>query len=274
MAAGSGAVILAGALLIGLPPEFSKQVGSHGPSGNTNPDTPFISGKNRTTIAPHHERGTAMLGKLIIVGAVGALVGAAVVVAAAPELNLKGGRFRPLSYAELDPGQKTYADKELAGGRNPTGGPFNIYLRSPEYAELSAPLSNYLRFKAPMPRKLKEIAVMLTARFWGGQYVWYSHRQQALDAGLSPAFIAALAAGERPGNMPADEATTYDFVTQLLTTRQVSDANFKAMADRFGERGIVETVGSIGHFTGLTMLFVVDRYPVPQGAPDEVNKPM
>jgi hypothetical protein len=25
---------------------------------------------------------------------------------------------------------------------------------------------------------------------------------------------------------------------------------------------------------GLTMLFVVDRYPVPPGAPDEVNKPM
>ena len=74
------------------------------------------------------------------------------------------------------------ADKELAGGRNPAQGPFNIQLRSPEYAELQAPVSNYLRFKAPMDRKLKEIATMLTARYWGGQYVWYSHRQQALDA--------------------------------------------------------------------------------------------
>src|SRR6266446_432922 len=120
----------------------------------------------------------------------------------------------------------------------------------------------------------REIAIMLTARYWGGQYVWYSHRQQALDAGLSPPFIAALAAGERPANMPADEATTYDFVTQLLTTRQVSDANFKAMAALIGERGIVELVALMGQYTGLTMLFVVDRYPVPAGAPDEVNKPM
>jgi 4-carboxymuconolactone decarboxylase len=125
-----------------------------------------------------------------------------------------------------------------------------------------------------MPRKLKEIATMLTARYWGGQYVWYSHRQQALDAGVSPAFITAMAAGERPANMSADEATMYDFTTQLLTTRQVSDANFKAMVALVGERGVVETVGTIGHFTGLTMLFVVDRYPVPAGAPDEVNKPM
>jgi 4-carboxymuconolactone decarboxylase len=215
-----------------------------------------------------------MLAKLMMAGVAGAAIGAAVVATAAPEFNTRGNRFKPLTYAELTPEQRAFADKELARGRKPETGPFNIYLRSPQMAELSQPYSDYLRFKAPMPRKLKEIATMLTARYWGGQYVWYSHRQQALDAGLSPAFIAAMAAGERPANMTADEATVYDFTSQLLSTRQVSDANFKAMADRFGERGIVETVGSIGHFTGLTMLFVVDRYPVPQGAPDEVNRPM
>jgi 4-carboxymuconolactone decarboxylase len=215
-----------------------------------------------------------MFAKLAAAGAAGVLIGAAVVATAAPEFNTRGNRFKPLAYAELTPEQKAFADKEIAGGRKPENGPFNIYLRSPQMAELSQPFSNYLRFKAPMPRKLKEIATMLTARYWGGQYVWYSHRQQALDAGLSPAFIAAMAAGERPAGMSADEATVYDFTTQLLNTRQVSDASFKAMSELVGERGIVELVATIGHFTGLTMLFVVDRYPVPAGAPDEVNRPM
>jgi len=196
------------------------------------------------------------------------------VAVAAPELNLKGGRFKPLSYAELTPEQKAYADKELAAGRSPTGGPFNIYLRSPEYAELSAPLSNYLRFKSPMPRKLKEIATMLTARFWGGQYVWYSHRQQALDAGLSPAFISATAAGERPASMTADEAVVYDFCSELLATRQVGDATFKAFVDRLGERAVVELVSLMGHYHGTTALFAVDRYPLPNGAKSEIEKPM
>jgi len=215
-----------------------------------------------------------MLAKLIMAGTVGALLGAAVVAAAAPELSLRGGRFKPPTYAELGPDQKTFVDKEIAAGRTPgAGGPFNIYLRSPEMAELSRPLTDYLRFKSPMPRKLKEIATMLTARFWGGQYVWYSHRQQALDAGLSPAFISAMAAGERPANMTPEEAAVYDFTTELLSTRQVSDANFKAMVDHFGERGVVETVGTMGHFHMLTMLFVVDKYPVPAGAPDEIKAP-
>jgi hypothetical protein len=29
----------------------------------------------------------------------------------------------------------------------------------------------------------------------------------------------------------------------------------------------------MGHFHTLTMLFVVDRYPVPAGAPDEIKAP-
>src|SRR5258708_11546070 len=197
--------------------------------------------------------GTAMaanmVAKLAIAGVIGAVAGAAVVAAAAPEFNTRGNRFKPLSYDELARPKRAVADRELAAGRKPETGPFNIYLRSPERAEWPRPWSDYLRFKAPAPRKLKEIAIMLTARYWGGQYVWYSHRQQALDAGLSPAFIAALAAGERPANMPTDEATTYDFVTQLLTTLQVSDANFKAMAALIGERGVVELVALMGQYT-------------------------
>jgi 4-carboxymuconolactone decarboxylase len=215
-----------------------------------------------------------MIGKFLLAGTAGALIGAAVVATAAPEFNTRGNRFKPLAYTELTPDQRVFADKEIAGGRKPETGPFNIYLRSPEMAELSRPLGDYLRFKAPEPRKYKEIAIMLTSRYWGGQYVWYSHRQQALDAGLSPAFIAAMAAGERPANMSPDEATMYDFCTQLLSTRQVSDTNFNAAKALIGERGIVEIVGLMGQYTGLTMLFVVDRYPVPAGAPDEVNRPM
>src|ERR1700694_3807985 len=190
--------------------------------------------------------GGNMLAKLMVAGAVGALFGAAVVATAAPEFNTRGNRFKPLTYAELTPDQRASADKEIAGGRKPETGPFNIYLRSPEADQLSRPYNDYLRFKAPTPRKLKEIAIMLTARYWGGQYVWYSHRQQALDAGLSPAFITAMAAGERAPHLAAREAPLYDFTTQLLTTRQVSDANFKAMAELVGERGIVETGGHIG----------------------------
>jgi 4-carboxymuconolactone decarboxylase len=213
-----------------------------------------------------------MRGKLIVAGALLALAGAAVW--AAPDLHLRGGRFRPLTYGELDRAQKAVADAALASGRTSFDGPLNINLRSPEMAELAAPLTAYLRFKSTaIPPKLKQIAIMLTARFWGGQYVWYSHRQQALDAGLSAAFIDAMAAGERPAAMTADEAIVLDFCQELLATRQVDDAAFKAMAERFGERGIVELVGLMGQYHTLSMLFAIDRYPLPEGARQEIDRP-
>src|SRR5215470_14421089 len=129
----------------------------------------------------------SMWTKLLSAGAAGAIIGAAVVATAATEVKFdtRGNRFKPLTYAELTSEQRAFADREIAKGRKPETGPFNINLRSPEMAELSQPYSDYLRFKSPSPRKYKEIAIMLTARYWGGQYVWYSHRQQALDAGLS-----------------------------------------------------------------------------------------
>jgi 4-carboxymuconolactone decarboxylase len=219
-----------------------------------------------------------MRGKLIMAGAAGALAGAvciwAVSVLAAPDLHLRGDRFRPLAYGELDPAQKALADAALKSGRTSFDGPLNINLRSPEMAELAAPVTGYLRFKSTaIPPNLKQIAIMLTARFWGGQYVWYSHRQQALDAGLSAAFIDAMAAGVRPAAMTADEAVVLDFCQQLLATRQVDDAAFKAMAERFGERGIVELVGLMGQYHTLSMLFAIDRYPLPAGARQEIDRP-
>ncbi len=219
-----------------------------------------------------------MRGKLMMAGALGALAGAAcmgaVAVVAAPEFHLRGDRFRPLTYEELNPAQKVLADSALASGRKSLDGPLNINLRSPEMARLAGPLTDYLRFKSTaIPPNLKQIAIMLTARFWGGQYVWYSHRQQALDAGLSAALIDAMAQGKRPANMTADEAIVFDFCEELLAARQVDDTAFKALADRFGERGVVELVGLMGQYHTISMLFAVDRYPLPDGARQEIDRP-
>jgi 4-carboxymuconolactone decarboxylase len=211
---------------------------------------------------------------LIIAAALGALVGAAAISVAAPELNLRGDRFRPLKYEELNPAQKAMADRELASPSRSGGGPLNIMLRNPEYAELARPMSAYLRFKAPFPEKLKELTIMLTGRFWGGTYVWWSHRPFAIKAGLSEALVTALAKGERPANMAADETATYDFATELLATRKVSDATYKTFVDRFGERAVVDVVALMGAYHTTSMLFAVERYPLPPGEKEEIARPM
>src|SRR5579885_2362957 len=112
------------------------------------------------------------------------------------ELNLRGDRFKPLTYSQLTPEQKTLADHLLDGERGTLNGPFNVLLRSPELGDQAQKLGAYVRFHSSLPRKLNEFAILLTGRYWNAQYEWYAHRRLAEQAGLSPAIIAAVAAGE------------------------------------------------------------------------------
>lgn len=181
-------------------------------------------------------------------------------------LNLRGDRFRPLTYAEMTPAQKTLIDHLLAGERASTGGPFNVELRSPEMGDLAQALGAYLRFHSSLPRKLNEFAILLTGRYMTSQYEFYAHRPLAIRAGLSPVIVDAVAAGKRPASMQPDEEAIYNFCDQLLHTKQVSDAAFKSMVDKFGERGTVDLIGLVGYYHIVSMMLNVDRYPLPDGA--------
>jgi 4-carboxymuconolactone decarboxylase len=132
-------------------------------------------------------------------------------------------------------------------------------------ADLAQQFGAEMRYHSSIPRKLNEFAILITARFWTSQYEWYAHQRDGLKYGLEPAVIDALAAGKIPSPMEPDEKIVYTFCNELLKTKQVSDATFKSTADRFGERGVVDLIGTMGYYNMVSMLLNTDRYPLPQG---------
>jgi 4-carboxymuconolactone decarboxylase len=128
-----------------------------------------------------------------------------------------------------------------------------------------------MRFHSSIPRKLNELAIIITARHWTSHYEWYAHRQAAQQAGLSQGIIDAVAAGRRPASMPPDEEAVYNFCTELLTNKQVSDKTFQTARDKFGEGGVVDLIGVSGYYGLVSMLLNVDRYPLPDGAKPELK---
>jgi 4-carboxymuconolactone decarboxylase len=184
---------------------------------------------------------------------------------------LRGDRFKPLTYAEMNPQQKTLIGHVLASPRGSTDGPFNIMLRSPEMGDLAQQYGAYMRYHSSLPPKLNEFVILITARSWNAQFEWYAHKTIAQQDGLSPAIIDAVAAGKRPASMQPDEEAIYNFCTELLNTRQVSDATFAAVKDKFGERGVVDTIGVMGYYHLVSALLNVDRYPLPAGAKPELK---
>lgn len=187
------------------------------------------------------------------------------------KLDLRGDRFKPLTWEQMTPGQKTMIEDILSGDRTSTGGPFNVMLRSPKMGDLAQKFGAEMRFHSSMPRKLNEFAILITARYWTAQYEWYAHHRAGLQYGLEPAVIDAIAAGKRPPAMSPDEETVYNFCTELLNKKQVSDAAFKSAVGKFTERGVVDMMGTMGYYSTVSMMLNVDRYPMPDGVKPELK---
>jgi 4-carboxymuconolactone decarboxylase len=181
------------------------------------------------------------------------------------DLHLRGDRFKPLQYEEMTSDQKTLTDHVLSGERKTMDGPFNAYLRSPAMGDMEQQLGAYLRFHSSVPRKLNELAIIITARHWNAQFEWYAHYRYALEAGVSPAVADAIGAGKRPASMQPDEETVYNFCTELLTTKQVGDKTFDSAKKLLGERGMMDLIGLLGYYQFVSMVLNVDRYPLPAG---------
>jgi 4-carboxymuconolactone decarboxylase len=182
---------------------------------------------------------------------------------------LAGDRFKPLAYEQMDPAQKKMAET-MAAGRGP-GGSFNIIVRSPDSGSLFYDMGERVRFHMSVPDKLKELAILLTARYWSAHFEWQAHRRAAAQAGLSEEKIKAIAEGRRPAGMSADEETVYNFVTELYRTKNVSDTTFGALKNLVGERGLVDIVVTAGYYQVVSMGMNVDRRPLGEGQQPELK---
>jgi 4-carboxymuconolactone decarboxylase len=215
----------------------------------------------------------------LLLACVAAFAAVAMAVAQAPNverpdprsLRLRGDRFKALTYDDMTPAQKTMVDHLLSGPRAGADGPFNVLLRSPEMGDLAQQFGAAVRFNSSMPRKLNEMAIIMTARYWTSQYEWQAHHRAALQAGLSPTIADAIAQGKRPTGMQKDEEAVYNFCSELLNTKQVSDATYNAARDAFGERGVVDLIGVMGWYHTVAMLLNTDRYPLPEGTQPELK---
>jgi 4-carboxymuconolactone decarboxylase len=221
-------------------------------------------------------RNSALLSVLVgIIGTIGAVTAQNPGPAAKPPdantVKLIGNRFAPLTYQTMTPAQKKMFENLISGERRGAAGPFNVLLRSPEMGDLAQQFGASMRFHSSMPSKLNELAIIITARHWTSHFEWYAHRRAAANNGLSESIIQAIATGNRPTGMDADEETVYNFCTELLTTKQVSDKTFEATKAKFGERGVVDLIGVTGYYQLVSMLLNTDRYPLPDGVQPELK---
>jgi 4-carboxymuconolactone decarboxylase len=172
-------------------------------------------------------------------------------------------RLPPLDPADFTPAQEELSDR-ISAKRGGTRGPFLVWLRSPGLCERVEALGAYCRFESALPERLRELSLLIAARFWDAQYSWNAHVGKAIAQGIEPEALEALAE-KRPASFARHEDQVfYDFCMQILGEHFVSDELFAEALALFGEAGLVDTIGCLGNFSMLAMClntFQVDLQP-------------
>src|SRR5215469_18050966 len=179
---------------------------------------------------------------------------------------MTGPRFKPIPPEQMTAEQKRVVQALTDGPRGGLRGPFPALLRIPALADRVRLLGDQVRFESSLPAPLRELAILVVARFWTAQYEWYAHARHAEKAGLDPRVSEAIGQGRRPPRLSADETLVYDLCTELLYKCDVSDPTFEAAVKRFGERTVLELVGLAAYYGFVSLILNVNRTPIPDGA--------
>jgi 4-carboxymuconolactone decarboxylase len=146
-------------------------------------------------------------------------------------------------------------------------------LRSPNLLDKAQRLGQYLRYRSVIPRKLRELAILATARHWQQGYEWHEHVKVAPEVGLSEHVIDTLALDWDGTGLPSDERIVLQFCRELHRSHAVSDVIYKQAKLLLGEDGVVELCGLCGYYALLAMIMNVARTPAAEGASVPFSRP-
>jgi 4-carboxymuconolactone decarboxylase len=178
-----------------------------------------------------------------------------------------GPRFPQPTMEQLSAEQQAVAAEVLKQSSAGLGGPYGMLIKSPELLKRYLLMTDYLRQKTSLPRRLNEMAILLEARLWDAQYEWWAHEPLARKAGVPEAIISDIREGKRPASMQPDEAIVYDVVTELLNKRQLSDDTFGKARQILGEQQVVDLVAVTGFYVMVSAVVIAGRVAIPNGAP-------
>ncbi len=174
-------------------------------------------------------------------------------------------RFAPIPLEEMTQEQKSAAEELINGPRGGIRGPFNALLRNPKLADRVRQLGDSIRFENSLPPALREFAILITARFWSARYEWHAHSKLALELGISQEAIDAIGVGEAPKNLPEDQELIYQFCTEILNDKDISDNTYAKAVSKFGELTVLDILATTAYFGFVSVILNAIRQPVPEG---------
>jgi 4-carboxymuconolactone decarboxylase len=150
-----------------------------------------------------------------------------------------------------DYGKKVYDKIVGPGGRTLVGlrGPSGIRLHSPKLAELVNALNQYLRFESGFSGRIRELAILVTAREMDSQFEWTAHEAVALKEGLQQEIINVVKYRKSVAELPETEAVIIQLGREMFGQRKVNSETFARALKIFGPKQLVDLVSLMANYS-------------------------
>ena len=133
-------------------------------------------------------------------------------------------------------------------------GPGGIQLHSPELARRSRPVNHYLRHEAGLGGRVRELAILTTARELDSQFEWAAHEPAALAEGISREIIDIIRYRRDTRGLAESDAIVIDLGREIFDQRRVAPHTFSRALQQFGRRELVDLVALMGNYAATAAL--------------------
>lgn len=169
----------------------------------------------------------------------------------------------------LDDRGKRALDRQLDPVRGSLAGlhgPFGIRIHSPVIAEQAQTMIEFFRHDSLLDARIREVAILVTARMHDSRFEWAAHEPAATKAGVPQDIIEAIR-----HSTPVDPSASTDELVvalgrQLFGERRVAPDLYDAALEAFGARGLVELVTLMAMYAGTASLLAAFDTQLPPGA--------
>jgi 4-carboxymuconolactone decarboxylase len=133
-------------------------------------------------------------------------------------------------------------------------GPGGIQLHSPELSRRSRPVNHYLRFEAGLGGRVRELAILATARELDSQFEWAAHEDEARREGITPELIDTVRYRRALDGVAAPDAIVIALAREIFGARRVSSETYARCFAHFGRRMLVDLVALMGNYAATAAL--------------------
>ena len=146
-------------------------------------------------------------------------------------------------------------------------GPGGIQLHSPELSRRSRPVNHYLRYEAGLGGRVRELAILATAREHDNDFEWAAHEPAAIAESIPIEIIDLVRWRSATTALAEPDAVVIDLAREIFAARRVSPQTYARALQQFGKRQLVDLVALMGNYAATAALLTAFAMQPDDGRP-------